>query len=192
MKKLLTPLAFCCLMFATNLLMAQTPDKDAEMKAWMAYMTPGNEHQQMAKTVGEWKATTKMWMDPSQPPTVSDSKVKFEMMYGGRYLTGHYSGDMMGMPFEGTSTIAYDNAAKRYVTTWLDNMGTGIMYAEGKWRDDIKGIEFKGMSVDPITGKDIKTRQVITFKDPNTQMFEMFMDMGGKEVKSMEMTLTRM
>jgi hypothetical protein len=31
---------------------------------------------------------------------------------------------------------------KNYVSTWVDNMGTGIMYLEGKWRDDIKGIEF--------------------------------------------------
>jgi hypothetical protein len=71
-------------------------------------------------------------------------------------------------------------------------MGTGLMYLEGKWRDDIKGIEMKGMSADPMTGKEMKTRQVIMMKDANTQVIEMYMDTNGKEMKSMEITLTRM
>ncbi len=33
----------------------------------------------------------------------------------------------MGMPFEGMGIDGYDNLAKQYVSTWVDNMGTGIM-----------------------------------------------------------------
>ena len=88
--------------------------------------------------------------------------------------------------------MGYDNAAKKYVSTWVDNMGTGIMYMEGKWNDNIKGIEFKGVTVDPMTGKDMKTRQVFLIKDDNSQVMEMYMEDKGKEMKTMEIMLTRM
>jgi hypothetical protein len=162
------------------------------MKAWTAYMTPGNEHMQLAKAVGDWKGSTKMWMDEGQEPMVMDSRVQCEMALGGRYLTARYTGQMMGMPFEGISTMGYDNAAKKYVSSWVDNMGTGLIYMEGRWRDDVKGIEIKGMAVDPMTGKEMKMRQIMMMKDANTQVIEMYMDMNGKEMKSMEITLTRM
>jgi len=39
----------------------------------------------------------------------------------------------MGMPFEGMGLDGYDNASKEYISIWIDNMGTGIMYMKGKW-----------------------------------------------------------
>jgi hypothetical protein len=36
-----------------NFAIAQT-DQDAMMKAWTAYMTPGDVHKMLAKTDGEW------------------------------------------------------------------------------------------------------------------------------------------
>jgi hypothetical protein len=35
------------------------------------------------------------------------------------------------MPFEGISTLGYDNAKKTFFSTWIDNMGTGMMVMEG-------------------------------------------------------------
>ena len=192
MNKLIPTILCCCALFTTGIVMGQNGDMDAQMKAWTAYMTPGNEHKQMEKSVGDWKVVTKMWMDPSQPPTTTEARAKNEMIMGGRYLMGSYKGEMMGMPFEGYSMTGYDNAAKKYVSTWVDNMGTGIMYLEGKWRDDIKGIEFRGNAVDPMTGKDMKVREVLMFKDDKTQMMEMYMEDKGKEMKTMELTMTKM
>ncbi len=192
MKNTLRILLFCCVTIVSGQLHAQNTEMDPHMKAWTAYMTPGNEHMQLAKAVGDWKGSTKMWMDEGQEPMVMDSRVQCEMALGGRYLTARYTGQMMGMPFEGISTMGYDNAAKKYVSSWVDNMGTGLMYMEGRWRDDVKGIEIKGMAVDPMTGKEMKVRQIMMMKDANTQVIEMYMDMNGKEMKSMEITLTRM
>jgi hypothetical protein len=190
MKQLNTLFLFCCVFLTTELL-AQNPT-DEQMKAWQAAMTPGTEHQQMAKGAGEWKAVTKMWMDPAQPPQTMEARAKYEMQMGGRYLVGHWKGEMMGMPFEGMSTTAYDNTAKKYMNSWVDNMSTGMMYMEGKWRDDIKGIEFMGTMVDPMTGKDTKMRQVLMFKDDKTQTMEMYVEDKGKEMKTMEITMTKM
>jgi hypothetical protein len=40
--------------------------------------------------------------------------------------------------------MGYDNAKKKFVSTWIDNMGTGMMTAEGEWNPSKKSIEFKG------------------------------------------------
>ena len=35
------------------------------------------------------------------------------------------------MTFKGTGIEGYDNGKKKFVGTWMDNMGTGIMMSEG-------------------------------------------------------------
>jgi hypothetical protein len=188
MKSKLLLSAICCLVAFT--LKAQNQD-DPKMKAWMAYMTPGEAQQMMAKSVGDWKAETTWWMDPSQPPQKSTGMSHNEMIMGGRYLTTKFTGTMMGQPFEGLGTMAYDNGMKKYISTWVDNMGTGIGYMEGMKSADGKKIEFKGKSWDPTQGKEVMMREVMTFNSDNDHMIEMYGEMKGKEMKMMEIHLTR-
>ena len=44
------------------------PSQEEMMKAWTAYMTPGEPHAHFAKLAGSWTTKTKSWMDPTQPP----------------------------------------------------------------------------------------------------------------------------
>ena len=67
----------------------------------------------------------------------------------GRYQQTTTTGSFMGMPFHGMSTTGYDNAKKVFFTTWIDNMGTGLMYGEGKWNNATKSIDFKGKTMEP-------------------------------------------
>jgi len=98
----------------------------------------------------------------------------------------------MGMPFEGISTIGYDNARKILVNSWVDNMGTGMIYMEGVWNEATKSAEFKGKSTDPMTGTVLNIRQVMKIVDDNTQVLEQYTTPAdGKEFKSMEIKLTR-
>jgi hypothetical protein len=168
-----------------------TPADNPQMKAWMAYMTPGMPQQMMAKSAGEWKAEVMQFQDPSQPPMRSTAAVHNEMILGGRYLSTKYNGNMMGMPFEGMGTMAYDNGTKMYYSTWVDNMGTGISYMKGTMSADGKSLELKGSSYDPTQGKEVMMRQVTTFIDDNHQKMEFYSMMNGKEVKMMEMNLSR-
>jgi len=178
---------FC---FISIISRAQNPN-DQDMKKWMAYMTPGDAQKMMAKSAGDWKADVTTTMDPAQPPVKSQAAVHNEMTMGGRYLTTHYTGNMMGMPFEGMGTMAYDNGKKKYMSTWIDNMGTGIMYMEGVQSADGKSIEFKGKVYDPMQGKDVMMRQVMTFNSDNDQTLEMYTDMNGKEMKTLSIHMTR-
>lgn len=165
---------------------------EAEQKAWQAYMTPGENHKTLAKDVGSWKTEMSSFMEPGKPPVKSMGTAEVTMIMDGRYQQSVYKGDMMGMPFEGISVVGYDNAKKTFVNSWVDNMGTGMMYMEGKWDKSGKTVTYLGTSVNPMTGKDMKVRQVLTFESDKSQYMEMYMTENGKETKSMELRMTKM
>jgi Protein of unknown function (DUF1579) len=186
--KRITTLLSAMLLF--GFLQAQEMDANA-MKAWQDYMTPGDVHKMLASFDGEWNEDITMWMDPKAPPQKSTSTCTNKMILGGRYQESKHTGNMMGMPFEGIGTLAWDNSKKMFVSTWVDNMGTGIMYMEGNWDANKKTMELRGKQTDPTTGKDMKVREVMKIVDDKTQMMEMYMEAGGKEYKSMEIKFTR-
>lgn len=177
-------LLFCC-----NSLYAQMTE--AESKAFMDFMTPGKVHDMLAKANGEWNESILFWMSPGTEPMQMNATCKNEMIMGGRYQLSTTTGNMMDMPFEGHGVTGYDNIRKVFVTTWIDNMGTGIMYLEGKWDDATRTIEFIGKSTDPMAGKAMDVRQVLTLMDDKNHKLEMFMMHNGKEFKSMEITFSR-
>jgi hypothetical protein len=164
---------------------------DAMMKAWQTYMTPGDIHKMIAKSDGKWNADVSMWMAPGAPPEKSTAVCENKMIMGGRYQQSVHKGTIMNMPFEGMNLLAYDNAKKTFISSWVDNMGTGIMYMEGTWDEATKSINFKGKSVDPTTGKDMDIREVFKLVDDNNQIMEMYSTVNGKEIKTMEIKFTR-
>lgn len=164
---------------------------DAKMKAWLAYMTPGENHTILAKDVGSWKTEMSMYEDPNSAAVKSAGTAEISMILGGRYQQSIYKGDMGGMPFEGISIVGFDNTKKIFVNSWIDNLGTGLMVMEGKWDTPGKKITYTGKTVDPVTGKEIKVRQVLTIEDEKSQYMEMFMVENGKEYKSLELKMTR-
>lgn len=170
---------------------AQTDKQAAEEKAWKEYMTPGKEHQLLAKSDGEWTEELTMWMEPGTEPSKSTATAESKMILEGRYQQMTHKGTFNGMPFQGIGITGYDNAKKVFFSTWIDNMGTGIMYSEGKWKDADKTIEYKGKSIDPVSGIELSVRQIIKIIDDNNQTVEMFTTVKGKEYKSMEIKLSR-
>lgn len=169
-----------------------TAQSEAEMKAWMDYMTPGDVHKMLSKWDGDWNEDITMWMAPGAPAQKNKASCTNKMILGGRYQSSTHTGSFNGMPFEGISTLGYDNAKKTFFSTWIDNMGTGIMVMEGNWDDKTKTMNAKGRQTDPATGKEMQVRETFQIIDDNTHKMEMFMTpAGGKEFKSMEITFTR-
>jgi hypothetical protein len=188
MNRLTFALLFAAMTCGTLSAFAQS---DADMKAMMAYATPGQIHQMLAKSVGSWKGDITMWMQPGAPPMKSVGESTNEMILGGRYLQSKNTGNFMGAPFEGIGIMGYDNAKKVFVNSWIDNMGTGMMYLTGTWDAATKSVTFTGTMVDPTAGGDVKVRQVMKFVDDNTQIMEMYSITNGKEFKNMEIKYTR-
>ena len=193
MKKLFALLILFTLAFSFNTTFAQEEGEamdPAMMQAWQESMTPGPMHEMLASRVGTWKAEVKMWMDPSQPPSTSEATTVCEAMLGGRYFKSTHTGMMMGMPFEGFEISGYDNVKKEFFNVWIDNMGTGIMVSTGTYDEATKTLTFTGKMTEPM-GTEMSVREVITAPDKDHSTFEMYMDMGGQEVKNMEINYTR-
>jgi len=162
-----------------------------EMKKWMDYMTPGKEHAQLAKDNGEWTYISKMWMDPNAPPQTFEGTATCEMIFGGRYQQMKTFGNFMGMDFTGMAITGFDNGKKIWFSTWIDNMGTGIMYTEGKYDEASKKLVFTGKMYDPTLGKDTDVKQTLRVIDDKNMEMEMFTIVDGKDVKNMELKYTR-
>ncbi|HOK53497.1 MAG TPA: DUF1579 domain-containing protein [Armatimonadota bacterium] len=153
--------------------------------------TPGEPHKLLSRMEGSWETRTKAWVSPDQPPSESKGTAEHKMIFDGRYLQENMSGDMMGTPFTGIGYMGYDNNTGKYVTVWLDDMSTSIMYFEGTASPDGKTITQTSQYNDPIQGPMVY-RAVTTFIDDNTFGFEMYgKDQTGKEDKMMETVYTR-
>jgi len=169
----------------------KTTDKAAMQAAYEQLATPGAAHERLASMAGHWKTRTKTWMEPGKPPMESEGKSELKPILGGRYLQQEFSGNVMGAPFTGIGVTGYDNHGKKYVSTWIDSMSTGIFYFEGTSDDDGRTITQHCRFDDAVRGP-LKWRSVTRIVDDNTHRFEMYLtDKSDKEEKMMEITYTR-
>ena len=175
---------------------------EAEMMKMMMEMAKLNEnHKLLASLAGTWSFTTKMWMnpDPSAPPSESKGTAVRKPWMDGRYFMVDVTskmpmpgpdGKMKTMDFKGMSIEGYDNVKKKFVSTWIDNMGTMIMMSEGTYDPGTKTFTFNA-ECEMMPGKTTKMREVIKIVDNDHHTFEMYDNMRGTEAKSMEISYTR-
>ena len=197
MRRILMTLTVLCFVVSGSLAAAKEKkeskqmDPQAMMEVWKQLATPGAPHQLFATLAGSWTTTTKEWMEPGKPPTESTGTAEMKMLLDGRFLYQEYNSQMMGQPFSGIGIDAYDNLSKKYVTAWMDSMGTGIFLMEGTASPDGKTITLKGQHGEPGGGK-MTHRAIWKIVDGNTQTFDMYGTHGhGKEMKMLEITYTR-
>jgi hypothetical protein len=131
-------------------------------------------------------------MEPGKDPMKSKGTMSNKMIMGGRYQESKYTGTMMGQPMEGMGFTGYDNAKKQFESTWIDNMGSGIMKMMGNYDESTKTITFNGNMVDPMTGKEMEVKQTLELTDNTHQTMAMYMTPEGQsEFKTMEIKFTK-
>jgi Protein of unknown function (DUF1579) len=166
-------------------------DMQAVMEMYKKLATPGAPHQMLASLAGSWNTRTRGWAEPNNPPMESTGTCEQKMLLGGRFLHQEYTGEMMGSPFTGIGVTGYDNHSKRFVSTWMDSMGTGILFFEGIASADGKTITQESHHHDAVRGP-MTWRSVTKIVDDNTYLFELYStDKRGKEETMMEITYTR-
>jgi len=169
----------------------QKVDMQSRTELFKELATPGAPHRLLALLAGSWNTNHKYWMDPDQPYTESSGFCVQKMILDGRFLQQEFTGDMMGSPFAGFGFLGYDNNTKKYVSTWLDNMGTGIYYFEGSAGADGRSI-IQTCKYDNSVEGIAEWRSVTRLVDDNSYAVEMYgTDNSGKERKIMEGTYTR-
>jgi hypothetical protein len=175
-----------------------TPSAD-EMKQMMELAKLNDNHKLLASMAGTWSYTVKMWMDPKGKPTESTGTAVRKAVMDGRYVSGDYSGKfkmpgadgkMTEMNFQGMSMDGYDNVKKKFVSGWVDNMGTGIMMMEGTYDAATKAFTFTG-EYEMMPGMKEKVREVIKMADKDRMSMEYYEDRGQGETKTMEINYTR-
>jgi len=155
------------------------------------FFTPGPMHHWLASFTGTWEADVIGYMDPTKPDT-SKLTQTYSMILNGLYQEAKLTGTMMGMPFEGRSLNGFDNAKKKFQTTWMDSFSSGFTYMTGEYDSSSKTLNLKGTQSNPSTGEDMGIREVMKIIDNDTYTLTMYGDApGGKEIKFMEGTFKR-
>src|SRR5437667_4373571 len=111
-----------------------------EMMKQMIEMSKLNEnHKLLSSLDGSWNYTIKM---PGEDDKMKDVQFK-------------------GMGLEG-----YDNVKKKFINSWIDNMGTGIQFSEGTYDPATKTLTYTS-EMEPVPGMKSQVREVIKIADNN-------------------------
>jgi hypothetical protein len=177
------------------------PNPAEMMKQMMELSKLSENHKLLSSLDGTWNCNVKMWMDgdTSKKPDVSKSTAVRKSIMDGRYVvmdvTGKMQmpgadGKMKDITFKGMGMEGYDNVKKKFVGTWMDNMGTGIMMSEGDYDPATKTFTYTG-EMEMMPGMKQKIREVVKITDKDHMDFEYYEERGGKEMKTMEINYTR-
>jgi len=173
-----------------------------EMMKQMVEMSKLNEnHKLLSSLDGNWTFAIKMWMnpDPNAPPQESKGTATRKSIMGGRYCVMDVSGKMQmpgedgklkDMQFKGMGIEGYDNVKKKFVASWIDNMGTGVQFSEGTYDPATKTFTYTS-EMEMMPGMKTPVREVLKAADNNHMMLEWYETRGGQEKKTMEINYTR-
>jgi len=173
-----------------------------KMMQQMAEMSKLNEnHKLLSSLDGDWDYAVKMWMDGDTSGTPQESKgtATRKTIMDGRYVTMDVNGTMQipgadgkpaDVPFHGMALEGYDNVKKKFVGSWIDSMGTGIEFSEGKYDPATKTFTYS-MEMEPMPGMKTKVREVMKIVDDTHMMLEWYETHGAKEKKTMEIAYTK-
>jgi Protein of unknown function (DUF1579) len=180
---------------------AGSPGEADMMKEMMELSKLNENHKMLGSLSGTWNYTVKFWMngDPNSKPQESKGTAVRKPLWNGRYYMLDVSGKMQipgpdgkmkPFNFKGMGLEGYDNAKKKFVSTWMDNLSTGIMMAEGTYDPDTKSITYTG-EYEPMPGMKQQVREVVKIEDKNHHTLEWYENRNGQELKTMEIDYTR-
>ena len=177
------------------------PNMQEMMKQMMEMSKLNENHKVLTDLDGNWNYTIKFWMnpDPNAPPQQSKGTATRKSVMGGRFVVMDVSGKMQmpgedgkmkDMQFKGMGVEGYDNVKKKFVASWIDNMGTGIQFSDGTYDPATKTLTYTS-EMEPVPGMKMPVREVIKVADNNHMALEWYENHGGQEKKTMEINYTR-
>jgi hypothetical protein len=171
---------------------ANATKDDPARQRLLEYSTPGPAHEVLQAKIGKWNTSAKLWMEPDAPPQAVTGTSETSWILDGRFVEETFTGTFDGCALNGRGTTGYDNIKQKYVSSWVDNLATGILASEGSYDPGTKTFNFVGQAPDPISGRYVPMRFVEKLADTDRWTVEMFMPgPDGKEFKSMEIVYTR-
>ena len=180
---------------------AGQPNPQEMMKQMMEISKLNENHKLLADMNGNWNYSIKMWMnpDPNAKPQESKGTATRKSIMDGRYCVMDVTGKMempgpdgkkKEMTFKGHAIEGYDNVKKKFIGSWIDNMGTGIELSEGTYDPATKTFTYTS-EMEPMPGMKTQVREVLKVADNNHMLLEWYENHGGQERKTMEIAYTR-
>ncbi|MCA9278349.1 MAG: DUF1579 family protein [Phycisphaeraceae bacterium] len=168
----------------------------SEATSECAAQTVSAEHKVLDQFIGTWNAKTRFWMQPGAEPMDMTGVMKNTWAFNGLYLEENYEGsEFMGQQFKGKGVWTYNPTTKKYEGIWYDTAGSSLQFETGSFDDAKKIYTAHNTFIMPGTTNEMAKRTVITVKNTNEHVMEMFMGEVGsapdQQFKCMEITYTR-
>lgn len=168
------------------------PDEATMMAAMAKQAEVTENHKKLKPLVGKWQTTSRMWMDPAQPPVETKGSAEKRFILGERFVQEEFKGTAMGKPFTGQGLTGYDNNKQKFTSTWGDTMTTALFTTEGTADASGKDLVLTGSAYCPVEKKNKNFRHVLHIESEKKHTMEMFeVGSDGKETKTMEVVYTR-
>jgi Protein of unknown function (DUF1579) len=142
----------------------------------------------LAGDVGDWDCEIRMFGPDGSADTTKGTETNF--MLGNMWIISHFKGEMMGMPFQGSSQTGFNPETKKYTGSWVDSMSPHAMTMEGEYDEATKTFTSHGVGKDPA-GTEMKMKMTTRHNDDGTRLFTMYGEVEGQSMKMMEILYTR-
>ncbi len=105
--------------------------------ALKASQAPGGLHHALARMVGNWQGTSRVWFEGDDPVDESPIRGTIRAALGGRFVIHEYQGAFGDQPVEGFALIGRHLDADRHEIAWIDSFHTGsaILWSTGAGTD---------------------------------------------------------
>ena len=188
-------LGLACCLFAQDKKkdIPTTPASDSAMaKALDNVITPGEGQERLEFLVGTFDTKLRTWVDPSKPPVESTALAVNTWVLGKRFVQLTLKESVEGEPLNAIGYAGFDNVAKMYQTTWMDEGGTGMIWYKGGFDASGKRATLKASIPHPLTGKPSPLELRLTIDGHGDHFTELWgMGFGSKMFKMVELRFTR-
>jgi hypothetical protein len=95
-------------------------------------------HDRLARLVGSWSGTARVFLDPEKPPLESAWRGVIAPVLGGRFVRFTYESSILGKPLSGELLLGFHVGEGQWEMAWIDtfHMGTAIMLSTGLEGED--------------------------------------------------------
>lgn len=149
-------------------------------------------HHFLAQLAGNWKGTSKLWLEPEKLADESSVVGTIQLLLEGRYALYLYQGSIEGEPQHGMFTFGYNITLEQFEASWVDSFhtGTGIMVCVGAEKEN--GFSVTGSYPDPTGGPDWGWRTEVELNGNQLIITTYNITPEGEEAKATEAILTRL